>query len=165
MALQLVFSGNLDPAAVNLSARFKQGTAFFVEAPLLTSELEIDVFLQVYLSGIIGEVVRNIPLGKIEPEAISLNVSDTETANLIPIEYQNTDLEMALLFLPSSATFLYATVIKPDCSLCVIEGQNSDLQDTLASMQLVLNQILAAVNIPVVTTGTLDSGGQFFFLQ
>ncbi|NJO99186.1 MAG: hypothetical protein HC775_16740 [Hyellaceae cyanobacterium CSU_1_1] len=88
------------------------------------------------------------------------------TANLIPIEYQNTDLEMALLFLPSSTTFLYATVVKPNCSLCVIEAQNNNIQDTLFSMQLVLNQILAALDVPVVTTGmTTGNFNQLFSLS
>ncbi len=128
MALQLVFSGNLDPASANLSSRFTEATAFFIEAPLLNAELEIDVYLQVYLPGILGEVARNIPLGKISDTALLLNISDTETSQVIPSEYQNTGLEMALLFLASDTTFLYATVVKPDCNLCQLSAQLNQLE-------------------------------------
>ena len=71
-----------------------------------------------------------ISLGKIEEQAILLNVTDTETANLIPIEYQNTGLEMALLFLASDAIYLYAIVVKPDCNLCQIYAQNQAIKNS-----------------------------------
>lgn len=131
MASQLVFSGNLDPANPNLSIRFVGATSFFIQAPSLAGELEIDCFLQVYLPGIVGETARNIPLGKIEAQAITLNIADTETASVIPAEFLDTGLEMALLFLASDTTFLYVTVIQPDCSLCSISGQINQVQNSL----------------------------------
>lgn len=145
MATQVVFSNNLDPSSANLSSRFTEASSFFIEAPLLGAELEIDVFLQVYLPGIFGETARNIPLGKIESQAILLNVTDTETANLIPLEYQNTNLEMALLFLASDTTFLYALVVKPDCNLCLLKDQ---LEQLNTKVDLILNEL--SIPIPVV---------------
>ena len=106
MAVQTVFSNNLDPASPNLSARFTDATA-----------LEIDCFLQIYFPAQIGEQVRVIPIGKINEQSILLNLSDTETVSVIPIEFLNTNLEMALLFLASSETFLQAAVVQPDCTI------------------------------------------------
>lgn len=165
MAQRLVFSGNLDPASANLSTRFIGATAFIIEAPTLGAELEIDVFLQVYIVGFLGEVARNIPLGKIESQAIILNVSDTETATAIPIEYQNTGLEMALLFLASEATFLYATAIEPDCDLGQIYQQNKAIETRLIALQLDLQLIKNAVGIPVLATAPTSAEQSFFFLQ
>ncbi len=165
MATQLVFNGNLDPASPNLSTRFIGATIFFIEAPTLNAELEIDVYLQVYLPGIIGETVRNVPLGKIEEQSILLNVTDTETANLIPTEYQNTGLEMALLFLASDTTYLYAIAVSPKCNLCQLKAQNDAIQDTQTIMQATLQQILDAVNQPVPTSAPTTTQQQFFYLQ
>ncbi len=165
MATQLVFSGNLDPVSPNLSSRFVGATMFFIEAPTLNAELEIDVYLQVYLPGIIGETVRNVPLGKIEEQSILLNVTDTETASLIPIEYQNTNLEMALLFLASDTTYLYAIAVSPDCNLCQLKTQNDAIQNTLTTMQATLQQILDAVGQPVPASAPTTAQQQFFYLQ
>ncbi len=161
MALQIVFSDNLDPATSNLSVEFFNATAFLIEAPGLTTELEIDVFLQLYLTGINGQLVRNIPLGKVEEQAILLNVTDTETATAIPAEYLNSGLEMRLLFLASEATFLYAYVIQPDCTLC---GINRRLDTLETKIDLILNNLNVPVPAPLPVAGT-TSQQAFFFLQ
>lgn len=143
MALQLVFNNNLDPSAVNLSARFTNATAFIIEASLLNAELEIDCYLQVYVPGILGEIVRNVPLGRIEEQAVILNLADTQIASIIPAELLNTGLEMALLFVPASGetTYLYATVVKPDCTLCSIN-------DRLNLIENKINILLARTPVP-----------------
>lgn len=157
MASQLVFSGNLDPAAPNLSVRFNEAIGFFIQAPSLNAELEIDVFLQVYLPSILGETVRSIPLGKIEAQAILLNITDTETFNCIPYELQNTGVEMALLFLASDTTFLYAEVIKPNCNLCVIATE-------LDGINQKIDLILSSLGIPQ-PVNAVSTNDNFFVLQ
>ena len=151
MGVQIVFSDVLDPATANLSVEFSNATAFLIEAPGLTAELEIDVYLQIYLTGINGQLVRNIPLGKVEEQAILLNITDTDTATAIPSEYLNSGLEMKLLFLASEATFLYAYIIKPDCTLCSIDNRLNDLETKL-------DLVLAALNVPqpVAAVATTD---------
>jgi len=133
VALQLVFSQNLDPSGINLSSRFTGAIAFLIEAPLISSELEIDVFLQIYIDGVVGKIVRNIPLAKISEQAILLNLTDTEIIQTIPAEFVNTGYEMALLFVPNSGetTFLYASVIQPDCSLCELDNRLNELSAKL----------------------------------
>ncbi len=154
MALVTVFSNNLDPAGANLSTRFTDAVAFYIAAPLINSELEIDVFLQVYFPAVIGSQVRNIPLGKIEEQSILLNVTDTETANIIPSEFLDTGLEMALLFLASNTTFIQAAVVKKDCSL-------SDICQRLEAIE----QALADLGNPVTPPVPSPAQQAFFFLQ
>ena len=79
MALQTVFSNNLDPANGSLTARFKHATAFYIDTPLESDELEIDVFLQVYFPTQTKERTRNLALGKLKDGQITLNETDTET--------------------------------------------------------------------------------------
>lgn len=167
MGLQIVFSDNLDPSQPNLSVAFEGATAFLIEAPSLNAELEIDVYLQIYISGINGELVRNIPLGKIVEQAILLNITDTETISLIPAEYLDNQFQMKLLFLASSTTFLYAYIIKPDCTLCDLQSQNTAIQDRLSTIENTLDAIAAAVNVPVTSTVIAGTTTQqaFFFLQ
>ena len=154
MASQLVFSGNLDPASPNLSVRFNSAIGFFIQVSNLSAELEIDCFLQVYLPSVLGEVVRNIPLGKIEEQAILLNITDTETFNVIPDELQNTDLEMALLFLASDTSFVYAEVIKPNCNLCVIASQLNVVNQKL---DLILNNLGVPLPVNAVVVNNFDA--------
>lgn len=162
MAVQTVFSDNLDPSNVNLSSRFKNGVGFYIDAPLIESELEIDVYLQVYFPSSSLERVRNIPLGTIKEQSILLNITDTETVMTIPNEYVDSDLEMALLFLPSSTTFLEAYVLGKNCTTCGLKFELDGVKNTLSSMQLQLDRIEAAVNN---TTPVLNNAELFFFLQ
>lgn len=145
MAVQTVFSSNLDPSQPNLSARFVDATAFYIAAPLITAEVEIDCYLQVYFPAVIGEQVRVIPLGRISEQSILLNLTDTETASVIPAEFLDTSLEMALLFVPSSDTFIQAAVIKPDCTICELKAQ-------VTALDTKLNLVLASLNIPQPVT-------------
>lgn len=165
MALLTVFSDTLNPQAENLSVRFTGAVGFYIHAPLLTTELEIDVFLQVYLPNSSGERVRNIPFGKVEEQAILLNVTDTETLITIPSEYVDSSLEMALLFLASDAVYLEVYIVGVDCSLCEIRNRQINMFNILIDIQITLNQILNALNIPALTTGTLGDDAQFMFLQ
>lgn len=161
MAVQTVFSSNLNPSTANLSSRFTDAVAFYIAAPLITVELEIDVFLQVYFPAIIGEQVRNIPLGKISEQSILLNVSDTETANIIPNEFLDTGLEMALLFLTSDTTFLQAAVIKKNCSMTFMCQSLETITSRLDAIENALSAIAPIVNSSVPTTQQQS----FFFLQ
>ncbi len=172
MALQVVFSNNLDPSGVNLSSRFSDAVGFYISAPLISAELEIDVFLQVYFPAVIGEQVRNIPLGRIEEQAVLLNVTDTETANIIPSEFSDTGLEMALLFLASNTTFIQAAIVTKDCSLTQVceevadlRGEVTALQDSLTQSQSTLDLILAALNIVINPLPPSLLQQAFFFLQ
>lgn len=89
MALQTIFSNHLNPELPNLSNRFIDAVGFFIVAPFLGAgiELEIDVFLQVYFPYGGGEIILNLPLGKIEEQAILLNFTDTETLNIILLNF------------------------------------------------------------------------------
>lgn len=167
MAVQTVFSSNLDPSLENLTARFTNATGFYILAPFLNAELEIDVFLQVYFPTALGEQVRNLPLGKIEEQAIKLNITDTQSLVTIPSEYLGSGLEMALLFLASSTTFLQVVVISPECTLCQLKTQIETVDNRLNDIESTLQQILTAVNepsAPVVVAGTTPQQ-QFFFIQ
>ena len=83
MALLTVFSDNLDPENGSLTARFTNATAFYIDAPLLGAELEIDAYLQVYFPTAIGERVRNLPLGKLKDGEIKLNEIDSISVETI----------------------------------------------------------------------------------
>ena len=163
MGLQLVFADNLDASKVNLSTRFTGATAFIIEAPLLSTELEIDCYLQIYVQGILGEIVRNVPLGRIEEQSVLLNLADTEICSIIPAELLETGLEMALLFVPSIAetAFIYATVIKPDCSLCALDARLDVIESKIDLIDAKLR-----ILIPVVPA-SMDSGdfNHFFLLS
>ncbi len=163
MALQLVFADNLDSAVVNLSTRFTGATGFIIEAPSIPEELEIDCYLQIYIQGILGEIVRNVPLGRIEEQSVLLNLADTEICSIIPAELLETGLEMALLFVPSIAetAFIYATVIQPDCSLCALNARLDVIESKIDLIDAKLN-----ILIPVVPA-SIDSGdfNQFFLLS
>ena len=152
MAVQTVFSNNLDPSQPNLSNRFTNATAFLIDLPLNSVELSIDCFLQVYIPTASGELARNLPLGKIEEQAIFLNQTDTETILPIPLELQHTGLEMALLFLASDNTYLEAFIIQ----------QDYDLPDIFTAIDNKLNLIITELNIPVTNNPTIAE--QEFFL-
>jgi hypothetical protein len=135
MGIQQVFSNNLDASIVNLSDRFTDAIAFYVDTPLSNFELEIDCYLQVYLPTSNGEKTRVLPLGKIEEQNILLNLVDTESVFFIPEEYQDTGLEMALLFVPSNFTTVYfeVFVIKKIINLRIIAERLLEIQDLLLS--------------------------------
>ncbi len=138
MVLKIIYSNNLNPAQPNITERFVNAVGFFVNAPLLTAELEIDCFLQVYLPFISGEQARNYPLGTISEQAILLNLIDTESIIAIPSEFLDTDLEMSLLFLASDTTFLEVYVI----------NKNYNLKARLDELESILNSITDFLRIP-----------------
>ena len=137
MALTRVFRGRTDPTQPNLSARFTDATAFYIAAPFVDIEVEIDVFLQVYLP--LG-AVRNIPLGKISEQAVLLNLTDTESVSLIPQEFLDANLEMALLFLPSQEFILEAFVISKDVNLTDIQTQLTEISQQIGELETINNQ-------------------------
>lgn len=157
MAVQIVFQNNLNPSSENLSARFIGATAFYIAAPFISVELQIDVFLQVYFPAIAGEQVRVIPLGRIEEQAVVLNIIDTETTQLIPSEFVDTDLEMALLFLASDSTFIQAAIVKPNCTLNTLCASLDLINDRLAAIET----LITSPATPLATT----QQQQFFYLQ
>lgn len=133
MALQLLYSDTLSPTSGTLTDRFSGATGFYIDAPSILEEIEIDVFLQVYIVTQAGESPRNYPLGKLKDGEIKLNETDTETIKSIPKEFLESGLEMAFLFLPSEAIPLDVWVVFPDCDLCEIKAQIQAFQDTVAS--------------------------------
>lgn len=174
MAILAVFSNNLDPVNGSLTSRFINATAFYIDAPLITSEIEIDVYLQVYLPTSSTERVRIVPLGKLKDGEIKLNETDSETLVPIPYELIDTGLEMALYFTSSDTTFLEVYVIGIKCSLCQVQSgilaisedlntRFNEVNSRLNSMQSTLNQILAIVGAPDIVPSTLEQA--FFFIQ
>ena len=172
MAVLSVFNNILDPSRGNLSRRFTKATGFWIDAPTVNEELEIDVFLQVYFSRIDGEKVRNLPLGRLVEGNILINQTDTETLKAIPYEYVDSDLEMSLFFLSSEAVYLDVYVIGSDCTLCDIDNRISQLEAKvdngfrtlnlkLAGMQTTLNQILTAVSVDVIVPGMTNDSALF----
>ena len=147
MAVQLVFQGNLNPAQPNISARFTSAIAFYIAAPLINAELEIDVYLQVYFPAITGEQVRVIPLSLVIEQSILLNRTDSETALTIPSEFLDTGLEMALLFLASDSTFMQAVVVTKNCSLTQVCNDIADIQSRITSIEQTLNLISTVLDI------------------
>lgn len=136
--MKTIYSSNLNPSQPNITERFTNAVGFFINAPFLNAELEIDCFLQVYFSFTSEEKIRNYPLGKITEQAILLNVTDTESLVSIPQEFLDTDLEMSLLFLASDNTYLEVYVI-----------EKYSLETKLNQIDNKLNLILANLNIPV----------------
>ena len=147
MAVQLVFQGNLNPAQPNISARFTDAIAFYIAAPLINAELEINVYLQVYFPAITGEQVRVIPLSLVIEQSILLNRTDSETALTIPSEFLDTGLEMALLFLASDSTFMQAVVVTKNCSLTQVCNDIADIQSRITSIEQTLNLISTVLDI------------------
>ena len=170
MVLQTVFNNTLNPTTGSLTARFTNATAFYINAPLLPDELELDVFLQVYFPTTSGERVRNLALGKLKDGQIKLNEVDTETVVPIPNEFLDSGLEMALFFLASESITLEVYVLGQDCTLCELENKIDSLDsklndltsrvedlvlsnsDSIDNLTAILNLILNAVGIPAPPT-------------
>ena len=155
MALQTVFSDNLNPARENLSIRFKDAIAFYIDAPFIDDQLEIDVFLQVYFPTATSERVRVLSIGKISEASILLNITDTESVVSIPEEYLGTGLEMALLFLASSNTYLEAYVVTKNYT---IERLQADIDE----IKIQLDRIEEKSGID--SSDVAESAQQIFFL-
>lgn len=171
MALTQIFNSVITTTQPNLSSRFRDAIAFFIIVPDLSVEVEIDVFLQIYLP---FNQVRNIPLGKINEQAVLLNLTDTESLSVIPEELMDTDLEMSLLFLPSQAFTLEAWIITKQVTLLqlqqglneikqdldqvvqntqpgIFDGNDAlDIVDTIADIALTVNYLLPLVGLPSV---------------
>ena len=154
MVVKSIYSNNLNPAQPNITERFTNAVGFFINAPLLDAELEIDCFLQVYLPFTAGEQVRNYPLGKITEQAILLNLTDTESLVSIPEEFLDTDLEMSLLFLASDTTFLEVYVIEKKYNLA---DDLTLIKDQLSTIQLQEN-VLEAISNLLLQLSQLDTG-------
>lgn len=144
MAILTVFSNNLSPVQGSLSVRFTKAKGFFIDAPLTNFELEIDIFLQVYLPTPTGEKTRNLPLSVFNPH-------DTETLITIPDEYVDSGLEMALLFLASSTIYLEAYVIGAECTLCSIDTKLTLITQLITDMSLFLQDSVNSVATSTTT--------------
>lgn len=147
MALLQVFSNNLVPFDSNLSVRFTKAKAFYLDASLIAGELEIDVFLQVYIPTVSGETLRNLPLTNLIP-------ADTETLITIPSEYVDSDLEMALAFFASDSTYLEAFVLGAEVTLNTLDSKLNQITQLIIDMSLFLQD---SVNNVVATTTTTAS--------
>lgn len=183
MALQVVFSDNLDPENGSLTARFTNATAFYIDAPLLEAELEIDAYLQVYFPTATGERLRNLPLGKLKDGEIKLNEIDSISVETIGLELIDSGLEMAIYFTSSDTTFLEVYVLGLECTLCGIKSQVTQLDDKITALSskvdelatanssnqsaltALLNLILTAVGLPVPALPATSAQQEFFFLQ
>jgi len=172
VAVQTVFSNNLNPITGSLTSRFTNATAFYIDAPLLGSEMEIDVFLQVYFPVFGGERVRNLALGKLKDGQIALNETDTETVVPIPNEFLDSGLEMALYFTPSDPIFLEVYVLGVDVTIETIDqkieaigDRLDDLETDNGNIDLILNLILNALGVPVPVIAGTTAQQDFFFLQ
>ncbi len=163
MAIQLLFDGTLNPLTGTLTNRFSGATGFYIDAPNISSEIEIDVFLQVYVVTQAGEQPRNLALGKLKDGVIALNQTDTETISLIPSEYLESGLDMAFFFIPSEAIELDIWIVLPDCNLCGIETRLTALSDRLNqrlnNIETTLGRILTAVNAPDIPIPVNASAG------
>ena len=148
--LTTVFSDNLDPDNGSLTARFSNATAFYIDAPLLNVELEIDVYLQVYLPTATGERLRNLALGKLKDGNIKLNEIDTETVVPIPSEFIDSGLEMAFYFTPSESIFLEVYVLEKQCTICTIDQKIDNLIAANNQINSVLDLVLDTLNTLVL---------------
>ena len=147
MALLQVFSNNLVPFDSNLSARFTNAKAFYLNAPLIAAELEIDVFLQVYIPQGSGEIVRNLPIS-------NSIAADTETLITIPSEYVDSNLQMALAFYGSDSTYLEAFVLGQSVTLNTLEHKINQITQLLTDMSLFFQD---SANAQIATATTVTS--------
>lgn len=134
MALLTVFSNNLDPENGSLTARFSNATAFYIDAPLLNAELEIDAYLQVYFPTATGERLRNLPLGKLKDGQIKLNEIDSISVETIGLELLDSGLEMAIYFTPSQPIFLEVYVLGQECTLCSLDAKLDAILENLETV-------------------------------
>lgn len=134
MALLTVFSNNLDSQNGSLTNRFTNATAFYIDAPLLGAELEIDVYLQVYFPTVGGERLRNLRIGSLKSGVIKLNETDTETVVPIPNEFLDSGLEMALYFTPSESIFLEVYVLGTEVTLSSLDLKITAILDNLETI-------------------------------
>lgn len=110
MPQEIVFQDNLVTETPNLSSRFTNAVGFIISASLIEQEIEIDCYLQIYIPAQVGEIVRVVNLGTIIEQTVLINVTDTETCQVIPAEFNDTNLEMALLFIASGG-YMYPSLI------------------------------------------------------
>jgi len=97
-----IYNSTVNPTTSNLSDQFTRGIGFYLTALNLTDEVEIDIFLQLYLT---PTKIRAISL---EP----LNVSTTERLTLLPPQLRDIDIPMRLLILPSESFNLNITLLQ-----------------------------------------------------
>jgi hypothetical protein len=97
-----IYNSTLNPTIANLSDEFTRGIGFYLTALNLTDEVEIDIFLQLYLT---PTKIRAINLE-------SLNVSTTERLTLLPPQLRDIDIPMRLLILPSETFNLNITLLQ-----------------------------------------------------
>jgi hypothetical protein len=135
VATILVFSNNLNASVPNLSTRFTNAVGFYIDIVSTSFELEIDCYLQVYLPTSNGEKARVLPLGKIEEQSLFVNQIDTENLAVIPEEFLDTGLEMALLFVPSQSisTYLEVFIVQKDLTLENLSKQIEELKNLLST--------------------------------
>ena len=171
MALQTVFSNNLDPENGSLTARFTNATAFYIDAPLIPAELEIDVFLQVYFPTASGERVRNLRIGSLKDGEIKLNETDTATVVPIPNEFLDSGLEMALFFTPSETIFLEVYILGQEVTIKTLDDKLdtiatllNDLDTARDNSDLILNLIFNSLGLPLPISSTTASAAESFFL-
>jgi hypothetical protein len=172
MAVTNVFSNNLDASNINnnLSSRFSNATGFFIYAPFLAQqdiELTIDVFIQTFIKVGQTEFNRLTRIAKVEEQSILLNLADTDSVNTLPSEFvEVSEVEYALLFLPTDNTYLEAYAIYPDTTLLELEEKIQEIgakidglifNEALGDAAIVANQ-LAQNTALIALSGVLGLG-------
>ena len=150
MTVSTVFSGVAQTGVINTSDGFNNATAVFIQAPLLTVEVEIDIYLQVAHIPLVGApVIRNCPLSISLGDSLKVNQIDTEIVLPIPFEFSATGLQMGLAFVVSQPVTLTIYIAKKTCTLeTICENQNL-IFSRLDTIDNTLANILAIVSIPV----------------
>lgn len=127
-----IFNQTTVSDAENRSIEFTSGLGFYLIAPTIADEIEIDIFLQVQLS---PSIVRQV---RLEP----MNLSNTERLTLIPSQLANLGLPMYLAIFPSEAIDLEIILLQPISPL-------EEITELLDKLNQLLEIILNFFNIPL----------------
>lgn len=87
-----IFAGVTTRSAATISEIFRDATFLYLVAPEGGYEIEIDAFLQIYLTPTEQRLIR----------LENNNVLNTEATALIPLEYRNSGYDMRLALYASS---------------------------------------------------------------
>jgi len=138
-----VFNRSMTPASINRSDRFLGADFLYIIAPDSTAEIEMDVFLQIFLP--FGEQ-RKIQLES--PSILAtVNQVNTETVARIPIEFKGYEMYLALT--PTSSDFLEVWV-SGSTSPCEELGDQLDRIESKTNLCIASNVISSIVDIVLV---------------
>ncbi len=136
---ELIFSGGVGALSENTTESFSDGIAFFVEAPDISDELELDFYLQFAVNGFQNKGVKLTP----EP------IADTLFLYIIPEELSNTGEQFYASFISNTSTAIEVWIIKKDTSLATIDEK---LEEILLEVDGVEEGILANLTLDIAQT-------------